>query len=110
MERDGSKGKVGDATCGGFSEGFVRNGRIGAEPRGREWAEGGKKLETGWTGLKEASQRKVCEAKVVGKGHFRGIGCGQNCKIVLRGLGGGRRPQRRQRRLQPEGLPVAFCV
>ena len=84
MERDGSKGKVGDATCGGFSEGFVEIGRMGAEPRGRERAEGGEKLETGWTGMKERSWRKVCEAKVVGKGHFRGIGSGQNCEIRFR--------------------------
>ena len=84
MERDGSKGKVGDATCGGFSEGFVRIGQMGAEPRGRERTEGGEMCETGWMRMKERSWRKVCEAKVVGKGHFRGIGSGQNCEIVLR--------------------------
>ena len=79
-----TKEKVGDAPGGGFSEGFVRIGRMGAEPRGRKWAEGGKKLETGWMRVKERSWTKVCEAKVVGKGHFRGIGSSQNCIIVLR--------------------------
>ena len=55
MEGKVSKGKVGDAPGGGFSEGFVRIGRMGAAPRGRERAEGGEKLETGWMRVKEGS-------------------------------------------------------
>ena len=84
MEGKVSKGKVGDAPGGGFSEGFVKIGREGGARGGRERAEGGKKLGSGWMAMKERSWRKVCEAKVVGKGHFRGIGSGQNSEIVLR--------------------------
>ena len=79
-----TKEKVGDAPGGGFSEGFVEIGQEGGARGGPERAEGGEKLETGWMGMKEWSWREVCEAKVVGKGHFRGIGSGQNCEIVLR--------------------------
>ena len=55
MEVGVTKEKVGDAPGGGFSEGFVRIGRMGAEPRGRERTEGGEMCETGWMGMKERS-------------------------------------------------------
>ena len=49
MEGDGSKEKVGDAPGGGFSEGFVKIGQMGAEPQGRERAEGEKRCQVaGW--------------------------------------------------------------
>ena len=49
MERDGSKGKVGDAPGGGFSEGFVKIGQEGGARGGPERAEGEKRCQVaGW--------------------------------------------------------------